>query len=74
MMVLVSAICLLVAVYSLRYIAPSRPRGEKTFFFFGEEMEEGKRPVYYSLYLVLTAAMLGLWPRAISSTCLSSLS
>jgi multicomponent Na+:H+ antiporter subunit D len=59
MMVLVSAICLIVAVYSLRYIAPSRPRGEKTFFFFGEEMEEGKRPVYYSLYLVLTAAMLG---------------
>lgn len=59
MMVLVSAICLIVAVYSLRYIAPRRPKGEKTFFFSGEELEEGKRPVYYSLYLVVSAAMLG---------------
>ena len=59
MMTLVSAICLTVAVYSLRYIAPSRPKGGKTFFFFGEEMEEGKRPIYYSLYLTLSAAMLG---------------
>jgi multicomponent Na+:H+ antiporter subunit D len=59
MMVLISAIALIVAIYSRKYIAPDRPKEEKTFFFFGEEMEEGKRPVYYSLFLVLSASMLG---------------
>ena len=59
MMVLVSAISLIGAIYSGRYIAPDRSKEEKTFFFFGEEMEEGKRPVYYSLFLVLSASMLG---------------
>ena len=59
MMVLISAISLIVAIYSRRYIAPSRSKEEKTFFFFSEEMEAGKRPVYYSLYLVISASMLG---------------
>lgn len=59
MMVLISAVSLIVAIYSRRYIAPDPSREERTFFFFGEEMEEGKRPVYYSLFLVLSAAMLG---------------
>jgi len=59
MMVLISAISLIVAIYSLRYISPKRAKEEKTFFFFGEEMEEGKKPFYYSLFLVLSAAMLG---------------
>ncbi|MBE0430842.1 MAG: hypothetical protein IBX67_03335 [Dehalococcoidia bacterium] len=59
MMVLISSICLIVAIYSLRYLAPVRPKEGKTFFFFGEEMEAGKRPIYYSLYLVLAASMLG---------------
>ena len=59
MMVLISAISLIVAIYSLRYISPEQAKKETTFFFFGEEMEESKRPFYYSLYLVLSASMLG---------------
>jgi len=59
MMVLISAISLIVAIYSRRYISPDRSKEEKTFFFYGEEMEEGKRPVYYSLLLVVSASMLG---------------
>jgi len=59
MMVLISAISLIVAIYSRKYIAPDPTEKERTFYFYGEEMEEGKRPVYYSLLLVLAASMLG---------------
>ncbi|MFU8796447.1 MAG: complex I subunit 5 family protein [Dehalococcoidia bacterium] len=59
MMVLISAICLIVAVYSRKYIAPDSPKDGKTFFFYAEEMQEEKRPVYYSLLLVICASMLG---------------
>jgi multicomponent Na+:H+ antiporter subunit D len=59
MMVLISAICLIVAVYSRKYIAPDTATDGKTFFFYAEEMQEEKRPVYYSLLLVICAAMMG---------------
>jgi multicomponent Na+:H+ antiporter subunit D len=59
MMVMISAIALIVAVYSRKYISPDPSDRERTFFFFREEMEEGKKPVYYSLFLVVSAAMLG---------------
>jgi len=59
MMILISAICLIAVVYSKRYVAPGRSEGDKTFFFYAEQMEKGKRPVYYSLFLVLCASMLG---------------
>lgn len=59
MMVLISAVCLIVALYSRKYIAPDTPKDGKTFFFYAEEMEEGKRPIYYSLLLVICASMLG---------------
>lgn len=59
MMVMISAISLIVAVYSRKYLSPDPSDRERTFFFFGEEMEEGKKPVYYSLFLVVSAAMLG---------------
>lgn len=45
MMILISAVCLVVAIYSRRYIS--------------SEVEEDKIAAYYSLFLVLSGSMLG---------------